>query len=146
MDRETLTLLIALVALGLGVLNSYTQWQTYRRSRLSVHVEVSWMGVPHGGTFVAVTATNTGGQPVGITSMSFETADGRTVPLMLTQPGCAMPATLQPGEHTAMWAESEELGRSLREERTRLVAAVVSGPGGRRWRLDRLGKIGELGQ
>lgn len=146
MDRETATLLIALVALGLGVVNAYVQWQTYRRSRVAVHVEAAFNFVPNtGGKYVAITATNVGGQPVGVSSMSFETTDGRRVPLLLMQPGCAM-GVLQPGEHTGMWAAFDELDQSLRMERTRLRAVVVSGPGGRTWRLDDLGGIASLGE
>jgi hypothetical protein len=151
---QLVTLVIALAGLGLGVVNSYVQWQTYRRDKADVKVDIAWgfMGysMPGGSrragpTRVMVTATNVGRLPAGVTWMGLDLADGRRIALEHVEEGQTMTGVLQPGEHVTMWIDKDQLDRSLIEERTRLRGAFASGPAGQRWMTKKLGGIGALG-
>jgi hypothetical protein len=114
---QAATLIIALVALGLSILNSYIQWQIYRsgqrRDKPAIQVDVNWatptFDMPDGSirlgeTYVTVTATNPGLRPVGVNRMGLDTADGRTIPL--TQGG-ARPC--HPGRARS-WGAAHDVG------------------------------------
>jgi len=151
---QAITLAVAVSALGLSVLNTYVQWQTYRRDKADIRVEVAYgfFGYDNpdgsrraGDIHVSITATNVGRQPAGVNSMGFDTLDGRVIPLTEVYPGHTMPAVLQPGEHRAMWVVRDQLDGSLREEKTALSSAHVSGPGRQRWASKELGGLAGLG-
>lgn len=132
-----LTVLIALVALGLGIANTAVQVAVLRRERTSVVVtggagyQVYPNVDPDEPETAWITATNAGRHPVTIEAMHFVTDRGQMVVMMESRLGD--PArVLQPGEpHTASNLKAN-IEPCLRPGE-HLVRAVAEGPGGRRW-------------
>jgi len=130
-----LSVLIALVALGLGIANTAAQIAAYRRERTSVTVEgrsghqVYPAIDPDEPEAAWITVTNTGRHPVTIESMHFVIDSRRTISMMDPRIGDEA-WVLQPGQPRTAAIPQADL---ILEPGDHLIRAVAEGPGGRRW-------------
>jgi hypothetical protein len=158
-----LGLIIAVAGLTLSLLNSAVQLQAYRRDRAAVTIRISETIGPGRATpdgvvgprigpaiqYLSVVATNSGRQPVGITSIALLATPawharyprrwrrirlaGLEIPLRPAT-GYHLPATLQPAEHLVAFVELEVADARIRLEHAHGARVVAYSPDGRVWR------------